>query len=45
MGALNLRVDGEEGPSEHLINLWWASKSDMQEISRLALERYGKMDE
>jgi hypothetical protein len=45
LGALTLRVDGEEGPAEHLINLWWASKADMREISRLALERYGSMDE
>jgi hypothetical protein len=45
LGALRLRVDGEEGPAEHLINLWWASKADMREISRLALERFGSMDE
>ena len=45
LGALSIRVDEESGSKEHLINLWWASKADMREISRLALERYGMMDE
>lgn len=45
LGALNIRVDEESGSKDHLINLWWASKADMREISRLALERYGMMDE
>ena len=45
MGALKLRMDEEGAARDHVINLWWASKADVQEISRLAAERYGLMDE
>jgi hypothetical protein len=45
LGALRLRVDGEGGHGEHLINLWWASKADLREIFAIAVERYGLMDE
>ena len=45
IGALKLRMDEEGGAKDHVINLWWASKADLQEISRLAVERYGLLDE
>lgn len=45
IGALKVWVEGEQGLKEHLVNLWWASRDDMQEIVRIASERYGLMDE
>ncbi len=45
IGSMKIWVEDEQGLHEHLINLWWANRDDMQEIVRVASERYGLMDQ
>ena len=45
IGALKIRIEEAGAADDQVINLWWASKADLQAITTLATARYGVIDE